>query len=209
MWANGDGKLSGAASRQDTAWRWKERALAYDQPNREEKAALEAVRAAEARDRRLRRMEKIIDDTAAALDTADLKNLSQQKARGLLPSLRLLSASTVELQRRELQSPLAPDQADPLGAGDLRLPRRVQRLQLASGHPQRGKETDADSHHRPYGQPLRRHRLPGRHDGLGSGLDPPTDRLPDIPVELRARDCFDWAEGIVPLQESGHSGQFK
>ena len=38
---------------------------------------------------------------------------------------------------------------------------------------------------------------------------PAADRLPDIPEELCARHCFDWAEGIVPLQESGHSGQFK
>ena len=31
---------------------------------------------------------------------------------------------------------------------------------------------------------------------VGSGLDPPADRLPDIPEELCARDCFDWAEGV-------------
>ena len=65
------------------------------------------------------------------------------------------------------------------------------------------------SHHRPHGQPLRRHRLPGCDGRFGAGVDPAADRLPDIPEELCARHCFDWAEGIVPLQESGHSGQFK
>ena len=113
IWTDSHGKPSGTASKQFALWRWKDSAMAYDQANREEKAAFEAARAAGARERRLRRMEKIIDDTAAALDTADLKNLFQEQARALLPSLRLLFASTVELQRRELQSQLGPDQGPP------------------------------------------------------------------------------------------------
>ena len=80
--------------------------------------------------------------------------------------------------------------------GHLRFPGRVQRLPLAPGHPQRGKETDAASHHRPHGQPLRRHRLPGRHGRFGPGLDPAADRLPDIPEELCARHRFDRAQGV-------------
>ena len=108
-WAGSTGKHSGAVSNVSKEWNWKERALAYDQANREEKAAFEAAREAEARERRLRRLEKIIEDSAAALDVADLKNLTQQEARALLPSLRLLFSSAVELQRRELQSAPASD----------------------------------------------------------------------------------------------------
>ena len=109
-WANSDGKPSGAASRQSAKWNWKERAMAYDQANREEKAAFEADRAAEARERRIRRNNKILESVAAALDTADLENLSTEEARALLPSLRLLYATTADLQRRELQSTKDDDQ---------------------------------------------------------------------------------------------------
>ena len=108
-WADSRGNPSQTASQQYNKWNWKERALAYDQANREEKAAFEAAREAEARERRLRRLEKIIEDTTSALDTADLKNLSQEEARAMLPSLRLLFSSAVQLQRRELQSAPASD----------------------------------------------------------------------------------------------------
>ena len=109
-WANSKGSPSSTASQQSTKWNWKERALAFDQANREEKAAFEAARAAEARERRIRKNNKILESVAAALDTADLENLSTEEARALLPSLRLLYATTAELQRRELQSTQAHDQ---------------------------------------------------------------------------------------------------
>lgn len=108
-WADSKGNPSKTASNRYNKWNWVERALAYDQATREEKAAFEAAREAEARERRLHRLEKIIEDSAAALDIADLKNLSPQEARALLPSLRLLFSSAVELQRRELQSAPASD----------------------------------------------------------------------------------------------------
>ena len=109
-WAKSKGSPSSTASQQYNKWRWKERALAYDQANREEKAAFEAARAAEARERRIRKNNKILEAVAAALDTADLENLSTEEARALLPSLRLLYATTAELQRRELQSTQDHDQ---------------------------------------------------------------------------------------------------
>ena len=79
-WANSDGKPSGAASRQSAKWNWNERAMAFDQANREEKAAFEAARNAEARERRIRKNNKILESVAAALDTADLENLSTEEA---------------------------------------------------------------------------------------------------------------------------------
>ena len=109
-WANSKGSPSSTASQQYNKWNWKERALAFDQANREEKAAFEAARAAEARERRIRKNDKILESVAAALDTADLENLSTKEARALLPSLRLLYATTAELQRRELQSTQDHDQ---------------------------------------------------------------------------------------------------
>ncbi len=109
-WSGSDGKHSSTVSQRAKEWRWKERALAYDQANREEKAAFEADRAAEARERRIRRNNKILESVAAALDTADLENLSTEEARALLPSLRLLYATTADLQRRELQSTQDDDQ---------------------------------------------------------------------------------------------------
>ena len=109
-WANSKGSPSSTASQQYNKWNWKERALAFDQANREEKAAFEAARAAEARERRIRKNDKILESVAAALDTADLENLSTEEARALLPSLRLLYATTAELQRRELQSTQDHDQ---------------------------------------------------------------------------------------------------
>ncbi len=89
----------------------------YDSANRKEFAALEASRTAEARTRRLHGMVRIINNTADALDTADLKNLSTEKAHELLPSICLLFASTVKLQRRELQSHHPPEQSPRPPAG--------------------------------------------------------------------------------------------
>ena len=103
-WTNSNGKPSSTSSHQYHKWRWKERAMAYDQAKREEKAAFEAARESEAREQRIRQNNTILQAVAAALDAADLKNLTTEEARQLLPSLRVLYATTSELQRRELQS---------------------------------------------------------------------------------------------------------
>jgi len=105
-WADSKGSPSSTTSQQYHKWRWKERAMAYDQANREEKVAREA----EAREQRIRQNNTILQAVAAALDAADLKNLTTEEARQLLPSLRVLYATTSELQRRELQSTQDTDQ---------------------------------------------------------------------------------------------------
>ena len=117
IWAGSQGRPSRTAREQSTNWKWKERAMAYDRANRTELAALEASRTAEARTRRLHGMERIINSTADALDISDLKNLSTEKAHELLPSICLLFASTVKLQRRELQSHHPAEQAPRPPAG--------------------------------------------------------------------------------------------
>ncbi len=106
-WSGSKGNHSSTVNKRSKEWRWKERALAFDQANRAEKAAFEAAREAEARERRIRQNDRIFQAVAAALDAADLENLSTEEARTHLPSLRLLYATTSEQQRRELQS--SPD----------------------------------------------------------------------------------------------------
>ena len=117
IWAGSQGRPSRTTRKQSTNWNWKERAMAYDRANRKELAALETPRTAEARTRRLRGMVRIINNTADALDTADLKNLSTEKAHELLPSICLLFASTAKLQRHELQSHHPPEQSPRPPAG--------------------------------------------------------------------------------------------
>ena len=117
-WTDSDGSLSGTASKMASDWRWKERAIAYDQAKREEKAALEQTRADAARELRISLIRTLIDDTAAAIDTADLKNLSQKEARVSLSSLRLTLLAAIEQERRELQSGLPPAPDDHLGNGE-------------------------------------------------------------------------------------------
>ena len=90
-------------------WRWTERAFAHDQDKREEEAALELARAAAARQHRLQQIEKLLDDSVAAIDRADLKDLSKEEARSLLPTLRHFFACAVELQRREMPQNHAPN----------------------------------------------------------------------------------------------------
>ena len=75
-WSGSKGNHSSTVNKRSKEWRWKERALAFDQANRAEKAAFEAAREAEARERRIRQNDRIFQAVAAALDAADLENLS-------------------------------------------------------------------------------------------------------------------------------------
>ena len=110
IWTGSHGRPSKTARNKAKKWRWEERAIAYDQANREEKAAFEAARVAEARERNLRLNTKIFEAISAVFDTADLTNLTKEEARALLPSLRGYLRTASELQRRELQSTQDHDQ---------------------------------------------------------------------------------------------------
>ena len=109
IWANGSSRPPGSLNKEAAFWRWTERAFAYDQDKREEEAALEQARAAAARQRRLQQIEKLLDDSVAAIDRADLKDLSKEEARSLLPTLRHFFACAIELQRREMPQNHAPN----------------------------------------------------------------------------------------------------
>ena len=111
IWTGGsNSKLSSTASKRAKEWRWEERAIAYDRANREEKAAFEAARVAEARQRNRRLNTKIFETISVIFDTADLTNLTKEEARALLPSLRGYLRTASELQRRDLQSTQDDDQ---------------------------------------------------------------------------------------------------
>ncbi len=113
LWTGSRSARSSTASKMAKKWNWKERALPYDQAERIEKAALERTRAAVARERRLSRTQKLIDLTTAAIDKADLENLSPEEARTLLPSLRPLLKYALELERLELEVPPLPHDEHP------------------------------------------------------------------------------------------------
>ena len=107
LWTGSRSAPSSTASRMAKKWNWQERALAYDQAERTEKAALERTRAAVARERRLSRVQKLIDLTTTAIDKADLENLSPEEARTLRPLLK----NALELERLELEVlPQPPDE---------------------------------------------------------------------------------------------------
>ena len=109
IWANSQGRPSQTARKKSREWHWEERAIAYDKAKREEKAAFEAAREAESRERNLHLNSKIFDAINAAFDIADLKNLTKEEARALLPTLRGYLSTASELQRRHKQSSLASD----------------------------------------------------------------------------------------------------
>ncbi|MCY4412902.1 MAG: hypothetical protein OXC27_20785 [Caldilineaceae bacterium] len=106
IWANSQGRPSQTTRKKSKEWRWEERATAYDKAKREEKAAFEAAREAESRERNLHLNSKIFDAINAAFDIADLENLTREEARALLPTLRGYLSTATELQRRHKQSSL-------------------------------------------------------------------------------------------------------
>ncbi len=109
IWANGQSRPSQTTRKKSKEWRWEERAVAYDKAKREEKAAFEAAREAESRERNLHLNSKIFDAINAAFDIADLENLTREEARALLPTLRGYLSTASELQRRHKLSSLASD----------------------------------------------------------------------------------------------------
>ena len=97
-WTDSGGYPSKTTKARAMEWHWDERALAYDQLQREG----EAARAAAARHRRLDYMDKIITVIAGVIDRASLEDLSTEEARALLPTVRPLLHKLLELERLEL-----------------------------------------------------------------------------------------------------------
>lgn len=109
IWTNGSGKLSRTASKRVKEWRWEERGIAWDKAGREEKAAFESAREAEARERNLHLNTKIFEAVSTVFDTADLPNLTKEEARAFLHRLPALLRIASDLQRRERQALRASD----------------------------------------------------------------------------------------------------
>ncbi len=112
-WAKSRGTPSGALIERARKWRWKERALDYDQAGREEQATFAQTRLNFARERRLHHAQTHFGDVSAAISNANLADLSQEEARAMFPHLRPFFNSLVEHERRELQSDLGapPDES--------------------------------------------------------------------------------------------------
>lgn len=107
-WTGRNGKPSKSTSERAEEFNWEERALAYDQHQREG----ETARAAAARQRRLDHMDKIITVIAGVIDRADLENLTVEEARALLPTLRSLYHRLLEQERLELPTLPKPGEHD-------------------------------------------------------------------------------------------------
>ncbi len=105
IWTHSNGKPSKTASDRAQQFNWDQRALAYDQDQREG----EAARAAAARQRRLDHFDRIINIISNVIDKAELENLSKEEARALLPTLRPIYARLLEQERLELPTLPEPD----------------------------------------------------------------------------------------------------
>ena len=106
-WTDSSGYPSKTTKAKAKEWLWEERALAFDQAQREDDTA----RAAVARQRRLDHMNKIITVFGSVVDRADLENLTVEEARALLPTLRSLYHRLLEQERLEL--PTRPKTEEP------------------------------------------------------------------------------------------------
>ncbi|MCY3903223.1 MAG: hypothetical protein OXF62_17275 [Caldilineaceae bacterium] len=107
-WTDSSGKPSKTTKAKAKEWRWEERALAYDQHQREG----EAVRADAARLRRLDHIHKILTVIAGVIDQAGLEDLSEEEARALLPTVRPLFHKLLEQERLELPTLPKPGEHD-------------------------------------------------------------------------------------------------
>ena len=107
-WTDSSGKPSKTTKAKAKEWRWEERALAFDQYQREG----ETARAAAARQRRLDHMDKIITVIAGVIDRAGLEELSTEEARALLPTVRPLYHKLLDQERLELPTLPKPGEHD-------------------------------------------------------------------------------------------------
>lgn len=113
-------------------WKWRERALAWDQYQRDLMTLVEANRKAAARERRTAVIGENIDTAREMIRAADLENLSTEEARALFPEARRYLKDMIEADRKEYDKNLydveveAPSDAAPLQitADDLRAAQR-------------------------------------------------------------------------------------
>jgi len=86
-------------------WDWQRRAEAWDAGERDLLRAAEEERRREARERRLHLLGLARESSWKALLAANLSELSEEEARGMLGSLRLLFMESLKGERLELGEP--------------------------------------------------------------------------------------------------------
>lgn len=102
-------------------WKWRERALAWDQYQRDLMTLVEANRKAAARDRRTAVINENIDTAREMIRAADLENLSKEEARALFPEARRYLKDMIEADRKEYDKNLYDVNAEAGNAEPLRI----------------------------------------------------------------------------------------
>lgn len=90
-------------------WGWAERARAYDLEQREQFMVQEQEIAMDRRMRRLQIIQELEGDTFAALKTANIAEMDEEKARAFFPQLRMLLLGLLAHERVELGGPATED----------------------------------------------------------------------------------------------------
>jgi len=86
-------------------WEWQRRAEAWDVVERDLLRAAEEERRRDARERRLYLLGEVRESSWKALLAANLSELSEEEARGMLGSLRLLFMESLKGERLEMGEP--------------------------------------------------------------------------------------------------------
>lgn len=97
-------------------WRWEERALAWDRADGARSLEPGELRRLLARRRRLELLDRLIVQTAGALEAAHLSEVAPEKVREMLPTLRVLLRDLLAAERAEY-----PAQGRAAAAGELLL----------------------------------------------------------------------------------------
>ncbi len=124
-------------------WKWRERALAWDEYQRDVMTLVEANRKAAARERRTAVIGENIDTAREMIRAADLENLSKEEARALFPEARRYLKDMIEADRKEYDKNLYDVDAEGGGdapplqitADDLRAAQRALEARMAAEEP--------------------------------------------------------------------------
>jgi hypothetical protein len=99
-------------------WQWEERAAAWDAAQERRAEAPGEVRRQHARRRRLELLDRLIAQTAAALESAHLEQVEPEQVRAMLPTLRQLLRDLLAAERAEYPPERAAAGATPTLRGD-------------------------------------------------------------------------------------------
>lgn len=100
-----DGRAGAVWRKIAERWRWQERAEAWDVVEREKLRAAEEERRRAAREERLRLLGEARQVVWKGLENANLAQLSEEEARGMLGTLRIFFFDALKGERLELGEP--------------------------------------------------------------------------------------------------------